>query len=144
MKHRILTFLLAGALLASAVLNVTLARSCGGCALCGQPSPAQLQDCVECLAMTPEQCEAMMAQCGSCCSDATSCETRITALQAELQQALRKTPPDADAVRELASEIARLRGDAIVAGAETALKVRALLTPAQLAAMDRSLGPVVK
>ena len=140
MKTRIVTFVLAGALLASVAVNVLLVRACPGCPLCGQPSPAQLQDCLQCMALSPEQCAALRAHGATCCSDVEAVEQRIAAVQAGLQQALRSVPADGARARELGKQLAALRGEAVTAGVEAALQMRAVLTPEQLEAMDRSLG----
>jgi hypothetical protein len=141
MKARLVSLLLAGALCASAVVNVLQARAaCSGCALCGQPSAARIQDCIECLALSPEQCSSLLAECSSCCSSTGTAEGRIAAVQAELQRALRSMPVDEARVRELGTELARLRGEAITTGIEAALRMRHVLTPEQLHTLERSLG----
>jgi len=140
MKRWTWSLLLAGALAASAGVNLVLARAlCTGCPLCERPSPAQLQDCIECIALSPEQRSSLLAQCASCCSEADTTEQRIATLNAELQRALRTVPLDAVAVRELGRELAWLRGEAITSGVEAALRMRSVLSAEQLSALDRSL-----
>lgn len=141
MKSRFVMLLLAGALAASVGLNLVLGRAaCRGCALCEQPSPAQIQDCIECLALSPEQCAALMQNCGSCCGEANAVEGRIKAVTGELQRALRTEPMDVVRVRELGRQLVQLRGEAITTGIESALRMRAVLTPEQVGRMDRTLG----
>jgi hypothetical protein len=141
MNARLVSLLLAGALCASAVVNVLQARAaCSGCALCGQPSAARIQDCIECLALSPEQCSTLLAECSSCCGSGCTAEGRIAAVQTDLQRALRSVPMDAARVRELGDELVRLRGEAITTGIEAALRMRAVLTPEQLRILERSLG----
>ena len=140
MKTRFLTWALAGALVASIGVNVLQAHLCPGCPLCGRPSPAQLQDCLQCLALSPEQCATLCAQGTSCCNAVETVEQRVATVLAELQQTLRRTPIDGGRARELGRQLAALRGEAIASGVEAALRLRAVLTPEQLAVMDRSLG----
>lgn len=141
MKSRILTWLGAGALLASTGLNVFLADRVGrGRGQCTQPSPAELQDCIDCLSLTPEQCDQLRAQSLSCCSIANSAEQDSDALLAELQQALHAEPVDEARVRELGNRLAQQRGALITAGVEAALRMRSVLTREQLAALAQQLG----
>jgi hypothetical protein len=139
MNARLLSFSLAGALLASAAVNLRLLRP-PACALCTAPSAADLQSCIECLALTAEQQTALLKECSSCCGDSSDVEQRIAALRTELRAALRAAPIDADAVRALGQKLAALRGEAIVAGVEAALRVRSLLTPEQVATLEQALG----
>lgn len=141
MKSRLVMLLLAGALAASAGLNLVLGRAaCRSCALCEQPTPAQIQDCIEFLALSPEQCAALMQQCGSCCGEADTVEGRIKSITSELQRALRSEPLDAGRVRELGRQLVQLRGEAITTGVESALRMRSVLTPEQVGRMERTLG----
>jgi hypothetical protein len=141
MNARLLSLTLAGALAASAAVNLRLLQTPDGCcSLCAPPSPAAVQSCIECLALTPEQHAALLQECSSCCGDSSDVEQRIAALRTQLRTALRAAPIDADAVRALGQQLAALRGEAIVAGVEAALRVRSLLTPEQVATLEQTLG----
>lgn len=141
MTARLLAFALAGALAASVAVNLRSAPAAPpACSLCAPPSAAAVQDCIDCLALSAEQREALLQQCSSCCGDANDLEPRIADLRRELLAALREQPVDAAAVRVLGRRLAALRGDSIVAGVEAALRVRALLTPAQVATLEQTLG----
>jgi Spy/CpxP family protein refolding chaperone len=140
---RLLTFALAGALTASIAVNVA-SRSCDGCVLCSHPSPAQMQECLDCLALTPAQCAELQAECGSSCGASQALEQRIAALQTELRAALHAEPLDEARVRGLAARLGDLRRDAVLAGVGAALQMRAVLTSSQLAALEQTLGAAAK
>jgi Spy/CpxP family protein refolding chaperone len=143
MTARLLAFVLAGALAASIAVNLHLLRGRQpACPLCSPPSAEEVQSCIECLALTPDQRAALLQECSSCCGDSSTFEPRIAALRRALLAAMRARPVDAAAVRALGKELAALRGEAIVAGVEAALRVRALLTPAQIATLEETLGTV--
>jgi phage tail protein X len=136
MKHRILSWLGAGALLASTGLNVYFGECLRrGCAICERPSPAAVQECIDCLGLTQDQCVRLQQQSLGCCSVVTSAEQGIAELQARLRQTLHADPVDEQAVRNLGRELAQRRGDAVIAGVEAALQMRTVLTHDQLTAL---------
>jgi Spy/CpxP family protein refolding chaperone len=141
MNMRLVAFALAGALFASTAVNVRLLSTApSACPLCAPPSAAAVQNCIECLALTPQQHAALLQQCATCCGPDNDVEQRITELRGQLLASLRAAPIDAGAVRALGQQLAALRTEAIVAGVETALRVRSVLTPEQVTTLEQTLG----
>ena len=102
---------------------------------------ADARELLRCLDLTPAQVEQLQDCCTSscaqrCCGEATAdAERALRDKMVELGRALAQSDADAEHVRRLARELADFRAASIVHCVESMLRVRDVLTPAQLAAM---------
>ena len=140
MKTTLTIGLLAGALLASAGINVRYMRMTadtdqpcsrsGGVPCAGERATCPLSEQLD---LTEQQQKRLFGCCGGVCAK-RRCELsgRTDELMAQLEQALNADPVDREQVIKLADEIAQLRAQEWKDRVRCVLEVRETLTPSQL------------
>ena len=139
MKQAWMTWLLAGALAGSLHWNLRSAEA--------QPSQqpvvgqADLRAGLECrlapesLDLTEEQARALANTCESSCESAEQSVTYAARRLADLRALLAQPEVDEQELRELVSEVSKLRARSLEACVESILEVRRVLAPKQVESM---------
>ena len=148
MKATLTIWLLSGALVASAGLNVYRARpavdTAPPCAAGARPCAASSgKGCplTETLGLTDAQRRELVGCCGGmCASKRDECGQQIRTRIAELERELNKEELDRAAVARLADEIAQLRAQEWKNRIQCILQVRETLTPAQVERLVESVA----
>ena len=125
---------LLGVLLASTALNVlNVAGSARGTA----PASAAEVACVDALDLTDAQRMQLQGfDCGACCAAIRELEGRTDDTVRALQEALAQPSIDTAEVRRLTGELARLRARRVESTLEAIVRVRGILDPDQLRALE--------
>jgi len=136
MKIKLIGMFLVGALMASVMLNVVFYKRLHPSAPKQTPPPP-----FEELELTSAQI-GVLNRCGTvCCEAAEQLQQQTEKITEELRQALSEDHLDEERVRELASELGRLRNQEIDNNIATLIEVRNVLEPKQVRTLYRALYP---
>lgn len=137
MRTPLMTWLLAGALLASLSWNAAQLRRVPA------PSAADGACCIETdgLGLDDAQHERLEALCSRSCGASDRLERRADALQAQLLAGLSGPEVDRAAVLLLVEEVGRLRQDSLAACVEGILELREVLRPGDVRALLERCEP---